>query len=180
MRLIAATHRNLPEMIETGAFRDDLYYRLNVVTLNVPPLRERREDVPLLALCFLRRYASELDRQVTTINPAAMAMLKAYPWPGNVRELQNVIERGVLFCPGTSLEAESLPDMLHRVTGVGPAPEVPALELGRPLPELLEEAEKELIRKALIQTRGVQAQAAELLGLSRSNLQYKLKKYGMI
>jgi two-component system NtrC family response regulator len=175
VRLIAATHRDLAAMLAAGSFRDDLYYRLNVVTLAVPPLRERPEDIPLLALHFLRRFARELDRPVTALAADTQAALQGYPWPGNVRELQNVLERAVLFSSGDSVRPADLPSPPFR--SVSPLPSPPPLD--RPLPELLDAMEKELIRQALVRARGVQAQAAEQLGISRSNLQYKLKKHGL-
>jgi len=177
VRVLAATHRDLGAMLAAGGFREDLYYRLNVVTLHAPPLRERPEDIPLLALHFLRRFARELDRPVATLDPSALKLLQGHLWPGNVRELQNVIERGVLFCAGDTLGAADLPEPLRQPT-VSASPVAP-LELDRPLPELLDALEKDLIRRALVTARGVQAQAAEQLGISRSNLQYKLKKYGL-
>jgi two-component system NtrC family response regulator len=178
VRVVAATHRDLAAMLSSGAFREDLYYRLNVVPLHVPPLRQRSEDVPLLALHFLRRFARELDRPVVSLHPEALKTLQGYAWPGNVRELQNVIERGVLFCAGDTLKNADLPEPLRRSAGETIAPAV-SLELDRPLPELLDAVEEDLIRRALVKARGVQAQAAELLGISRSNLQYKLKKFGL-
>jgi len=177
VRVVTATHRDLGAMLAAGEFREDLYYRLNVVTLQVPPLRERPEDIPLLALHFLRRFARELDRPVAALHPDALWVLQAHTWPGNVRELQNVIERGVLFCAGDTLGVADLPEPL-RQPPASASPAVP-FELDRPLPALLDAVEKDLIRRALVKARGVQAQAAELLGISRSNLQYKLKKYGL-
>jgi len=178
VRVLAATHRDLAAMLAAGTFREDLYYRLNVVTLTVPALRERPEDVPLLALHFLRRFARELDRPVASLDPRAMTVLQNYSWPGNVRELQNVVERGVLFCSGGALQVADLPEPMRLAAGDTPSPSV-SLDLDRPLPELLDAVEEELIRRALVRARGVQAQAAELLGISRSNLQYKLKKFGL-
>ena len=179
-RIIAATNRNLADMAENGTFRHDLYYRLKVVELTVPPLRERPEDIPLLALHFLRHLAVELNREVTDIAPEAMAVLLTYPWPGNIRELHNAVERGILFSTSRSLQLESLPQEILRsgtaTDSLHPA-ERSVLTDGFSLPRHLEEMEEKLIRKALVQSRGVQAQAAALLGISRSNLQYKLKKY---
>jgi len=177
VRLLAATHRDLPRMIEEGRFREDLYYRLNVVTLQVPALRERPGDIPLLALHFLQQISRELGRPLDEISKEALARLQSYGWPGNVRELRNAMERGAIFCRGQRLEGGDLP------------PHIPALEPeaqgadetpGRDLASRVEAFEKGLIRKALIEARGVQAQAAEKLGVSRSNLQYKLKKYDLI
>jgi len=178
VRVVAATHRDLAAMLGDGSFREDLYYRLNVVSLYVPPLRERSEDIPLLTLNFLRRFARELDRPVVSPHPEALKILQAYAWPGNVRELQNVIERGVLFCTGDTLQVADLSEPLRQSAGETTAPAA-SLELDRPLPELLDAVEEDLIRRALVKARGVQAQAAELLGISRSNLQYKLKKFGL-
>ncbi|MEZ4484652.1 MAG: sigma-54 dependent transcriptional regulator [Syntrophotaleaceae bacterium] len=180
VRLLAATNRDLVAMIAAGEFREDLYYRLNVVTLQVPALRDRSEDIPLLALYFLRKFAQEMGRPIHGISPAALDSLQHHDWPGNVRQLQNVIERAVLFCNGDTLLAKHLPETLAGEAPSVERPCLPELELGRPLPELLEQVEGELIRKALVQARGVQAQAAELLGISRSNLQYKLKKYHLL
>ncbi len=177
VRIIAATHRDLAQMIAAGTFREDLFYRLNVVTLDVPALRERRGDIPLLAMHFLQRFARELGRAVRTIAPETLRTMQDYPWPGNVRELQNVIERGVLFCSGETLERADLPTSLHEGgdTALPAAGLSPPLDA--PLPEVMDRIEADLIRKALVQTKGVQAQAAEILGISRSNLQYKLKKH---
>jgi two-component system NtrC family response regulator len=177
VRVIAATHRDLTAMLAAGAFREDLYYRLNVVTLHVPPLRERPEDIPLLGLYFLRRFARELDRPVAALAPEALGVLRGYAWPGNVRELQNAIERGVLFCAGDTLRPADLPAPLCTAALEAPSPVPPPLD--RSLPELLDAMERELIRQALVRACGVQAQAAELLGISRSNLQYKLRKHGL-
>ncbi len=180
VRLVAATNRDLTASIAAGEFREDLYYRLNVVTLHVPPLRNRVEDIPLLAFHFLRRFAQEMGRPIHGIDPEALRILQNHDWPGNVRELQNVIERGVLFCSGDTLLAEHLPEALSGRT-FSPDRVLPYdLDLGRPLPDLLEQVERDLICKALVRARGVQAQAADLLGISRSNLQYKLKKYNLL
>jgi two-component system NtrC family response regulator len=178
VRVVTATNRDLESMISDGRFRDDLFYRLNVVTLHTPPLRERWEDIALLALFFLQRFARELGRPVHGFAADTIVLLQNYMWPGNVRELQNVIERGVLFCRGELLLPEHLPSSLSgSATGLANTASF-AFELGgRPLPELLEAAEAELVRKAMIQAQGVQAHAAKLLGISRSNLQYKLRKY---
>jgi two-component system NtrC family response regulator len=178
VRIVAATHRDLAAMLGAGTFREDLYYRLNVVTLAVPPLRERPEDIPLLVLHFLQRFARELDRPAASLHPETLKILQGYAWPGNVRELQNVIERGVLFCTGETLQVSDLPDPLRQSAGAASSPTIP-LDFDRSLPELLDAVEEEMIRQALVKARGVQAQAAELLGISRSNLQYKLKKFGL-
>jgi DNA-binding NtrC family response regulator len=177
VRLLAATNRDLMAMMAAGRFREDLYYRLNVVTLPVPPLRERVGDIPLLAMHFLQRFARELGRKVTAIEPEALRFMQHHGWPGNVRELHNVMERGVLFCRGEVLTARDLPASLQQDNPVDGAVEACPSDVGGTLPEQLEKVEQELIHQALIQACGVQAQAAQLLGISRSNLQYKLKKY---
>jgi len=180
VRVVAATNRDLKTLIESGQFRDDLYYRLNVVTLNVPPLRERLEDIPLLALFFLQLYARELGRPVREFAGETLQLLQQYNWPGNVRELQNIIERGVLFCSGSQFTPTELPLSLQGAAADSPKHRKNTPELEKPLPELLENVESELIQRAMVQARGVQAQAARLLGISRSNLQYKLRKYDMM
>jgi DNA-binding NtrC family response regulator len=180
VRLVAATNRDLRAMVEEGRFREDLYYRLNVVTLTVPPLRERGEDIALLALYFLRRFAHELGREVSDIAPEALAIMQQYTWPGNVRELQNAMERGVLFCKGATLQVEDLPANIQPEGASGPLLPVDLSGGDKSLPELMEDVERQLIHGALVRARGVQAQAAQLLGISRSNLQYKLKKYGLL
>jgi len=180
VRIVAATHRDLQQMTATGAFREDLYYRLNVVVLEIPPLRRRREDIPLLALHFLRRSAREMDRPVRDIAPETIERLQNYSWPGNVRELQNVMERSVLFSSAEILTPADLPVPLGGVARDGDTADSHMPDFDAPLPDLMDRMEKELIRKALRQTGGVQAQAADLLGISRSNLQYKLKKHHLI
>jgi len=177
VRVLAATHRDLAAMVAAGTFRADLLYRLNVVVLEVPPLRTRREDIPLLAQAFLQGFAREFDRPLSSISADAMTLLQLHDWPGNVRELQNVIERGVLFCDAGELGIGHLPEYLSQQSGQLVA--APPPHLDRPLPALLEEYERRLIQAALVQARGVQAQAAQRLGISRSNLQYKLNKLGL-
>lgn len=180
VRLVAATNRDLRIMVEDGSFREDLYYRLNVVSLQVPPLRERGDDISLLAMSFLRRFTKELGRDVSGIAPDALTAMQHYAWPGNVRELQNAMERGVLFCKGTVLQVADLPEPIRPLNSSEflPAPDSPGTD--KSLPDLLEDVERQLIHQALVRARGVQARAAQLLGISRSNLQYKLKKYRLL
>ena len=172
VRLIAATNRDLREALEQGTFREDLYYRLNVVPIDIAPLREHKEDVPVLAGLFISRYAAELNKQITGIDPEAMRMLMDHYWPGNVRELQNVIERGCALSDGPLLR---------------PA-DIRLESRGRPvesdngfLPEgtTLEQWEDEMIREALRRANGNKSQAARLLGLSRNALRYRLSKIGI-
>ena len=179
VRIVAATHRPLEQLILEKRFRDDLYYRLNVVTLELPALRERCEDIPLLSTFFLQRFACDMGRPLTSIAADALAALQQHSWPGNVRELENAIERAVIFSSGTILKRADLPAPLN--SAEAPAP--PALTdptLDGTLPERLEALEEHFIRQALQHAHGVQAQAAEQLGISRSNLQYKLKKYHLL
>jgi DNA-binding NtrC family response regulator len=180
VRLVAATNRDLRIMVEDGTFREDLYYRLNVVSLQVPPLRERGDDISLLAMSFLRRFTKELGREVTGIAPDALAALQHYAWPGNVRELQNAMERGVLFCKGTVLQVADLPEPIRPVNSSEFLTVSGSPRTDKSLPDLLEDIERQLIHQALVRARGVQAQAAQLLCISRSNLQYKLKKYQLL
>jgi|UniRef100_A0A7C5AKP6 two-component system NtrC family response regulator len=179
VRVVAATNRDLKEEVEQGRFREDLYYRLNVVHLHIPPLRERREDILPLALHFLRKYAQENVRGEVHLTPEALKLLVNYDWPGNVRELENVMERAVILCSNNRITPQDLPAEL---AGFTPAPEAHLdvsrlIPLDAPLPEILEQIEKQMILRALEQSGQVQVRAAELLGITKSLLQYKLKKY---
>jgi len=182
IRLVTATNRDLRDMVSAGTFREDLFYRLNVVELKVPPLRERAADIPLLAQLFLQQLSSELNRKTDGFSPAALECLGRYPWPGNVRELRNTIERALLFCSGDRISCKDLPEQMRDPGLIGPGSlqdPTPGLPQGASLPDHLEKVEKEALRRALIEAHGVQAEAARALGISRSNMQYKLKKYGL-
>ncbi|MGD0908711.1 MAG: sigma-54 dependent transcriptional regulator [Candidatus Acidiferrales bacterium] len=174
IRLVAATNRDLRAALEEGTFREDLYYRLNVVAIDIPPLRDRKEDIPALADFFLERYAKESSKTVTSITPSAMKKLTDYHWPGNVRELQNIIERGVTLSTGTTLDAADiyLDD---------PATSRPISSTPHVLPPgmTLEQWEDETIREALRRANGNKSQAARALGLSRNALRYRLSKLGV-
>jgi two-component system NtrC family response regulator len=177
VRVVAATNRDLKLEVEEGRFREDLYYRLNVVHLHLPPLRERQEDIPLLAAHFIGKYARENARGEVHLTPEALHVLLRYPWPGNVREVENVMERAVILCAGNRITPQDLPGELSRE-----APEAKLdidrfIPLTTPLPEALEKIEEQMIRRALEQSGQVQVRAAELLGITKSLLQYKLKKY---
>jgi two-component system NtrC family response regulator len=178
VRVVAASNRALKEEVGAGRFREDLFYRLNVVHLQVPPLRQRQEDIPLLAAHFIKKYVQENVRSKIRLTAEALKVLVQYAWPGNVRELENVMERAVILCHNNLITAEDLP--------VGLAPEAAAearLDIDRfvplhtPLPEALEAIEEQMIRRALEKSGQVQVRAAELLGITKSLLQYKLKKY---
>ena len=173
VRLIAATNRDLREALEQGTFREDLYYRLNVVPIDIAPLRQRKEDIPDLVNLFISRFSSDSGKPVKGISPEAMRMLVNYHWPGNVRELQNIIERACALAKGTVLEAADIHlDM---------RPSRAANEAGGFLPEgmTLEHWEDEMIQEALRRAHGNKSQAARLLGLSRNALRYRLSKIGI-
>jgi len=174
VRVIAATNRNLQAMIEDGAFREDLYYRLAVVPLELPPLRERKQDIPFLANHFLKKLAPETGTQVEAITDAGMEKLIAYHWPGNVRELENVIERSLVMAAGTKLDADDIK------MESAPRPR-PQNETSGFLPPgmTLDEYEQEIIREALKRADGNKSQAARLLGLTRNALRYRLTQMGL-
>ena len=173
VRVIAATNADLRAALESGEFREDLYYRLNVVPINMPPLRDRREDIPLLAEHFVRKYAQEMGSRVTSISEAALAVLLKHHWPGNVRELENVIERSLVLSSGSRLEAA---DVL-----LDEAPRPVQANSASFLPDgvTLQEHEQQLIRRALEKAKGNKSQAAKLLGLTRNALRYRLSQMGM-
>ena len=173
VRVMAATHRDLEQAMRDGTFRDDLYYRLNVVTIQIPPLRERREDIPLLLEHFLRKFAEKNRRDVTGLTAAARDALLKYDYPGNVRELENIIERAVLLCRGRVIDLEDLP------ATVRPGRRGPSEPLPKDLPGVLADIERQAIESALERTGGIQTQAAEALGISERVLRYKMKKYGL-
>ena len=173
-RLVAATNRNLAEDLKTGRFREDLFYRINVIEVTMPPLRERREDIPLLAAFFLERFARREGKTFEGISAAALDRLSAHNWPGNVRELENAIERGVVVGRGPLLEAADLPAQLQPAV----ACEAPASYLaGRDVP--LAEVEKAVIAAAMLRHGGNKSQAARALGISRKLLYSKLREYGL-
>jgi DNA-binding NtrC family response regulator len=174
VRVIAATNADLRAALEQGRFREDLYYRLNVVPINVPPLRERKEDIPFLAMHFVKKLGNELGSAVEQISPAAMDRLVAYSWPGNVRELENTIERSMVLASGNVLEVADIRIENIRQTSAGAAPE--AL-----LPEgvTLEQWEQNMIREAMRRADGNKSQAARLLGLTRNALRYRLSQMGL-
>ncbi len=175
VRVIAASNKNLKEEVEKGNFREDLYYRLNVVQIHVPPLKDRMEDLPLLVKHFLEKYSPDRER---TLSPEAWKILYHYHWPGNVRELENLVERAVVLSNGDEITVKDLPPELHqgkadlRLEGLIP----PIL----PLPELLDKIEEELVRWALRQCNNVQAHAASLLGITKPLMLHKLKKYNIV
>jgi len=168
-RVIAATNANLPKMVADGGFREDLYYRLKVVTLTIPPLRERREDIPVLADGLLDRLCARQERPRTTLSDEASRLLETHPWPGNVRELENALEAALVFCDGDTIGA----DDLQLETPPPDSPHVSSASLS------LEDNERETIIRALKAAGGVRKDAADRLGISRRAIHYKIKKYGI-
>ena len=177
VRMVAASNRELKEEVEAGRFREDLFYRLNVVHVHIPPLRRRQEDIPMLAAHFIRKYAQENVRGQVRITPEAMKLLVAYPWPGNVRELENVIERAVILCANNLITPQDLPGELAPVETERKLDIDRFIPLHTHLPQALDAIEEQMIRRALEHSGQVQVRAAELLGITKSLLQYKLKKY---
>jgi len=179
VRLIAASNRDVAKAVADGALREDLFYRLNVIPVHLPPLRERREDIPPLVAHFVPRLSAELGRPVRSVTPEALAILEHYHWPGNVRELENVIERALVLGSGDTLEASALPPDLRRPRNVQEIPvEVP--EEGLDLEATLSQIEQRYIQMALARTGGVQTRAADLLRVSFRQFRYKLQKYARL
>jgi len=172
-RVITATNKNLKEEIKEGHFREDLFYRINVVTLSVPPLRERREDIPLLADFFLKQYAVKNRRLIKGFTPRATDLLMRYDWPGNVRELANMVERSVIMARGDMITPDEFSDTLRALD-----PEMKKSEIGLTPRRSLKDVEKEMILMTLKDTEGNRTHAAKILGISRRTLQLKLKEYG--
>jgi formate hydrogenlyase transcriptional activator len=181
VRVIAATNRNLPDMVARGTFREDLFYRLNVFPVTLPPLRERAEDIPLLVHAFLRRFARQAGKRIDDVTPQAMWRLMAYHWPGNVRELQNVIERAVIVVRGAVVDVEALPDLAAAVL---PQPAsssaTPDAATGR---RTIAEVERGYVEQVLAETNWViegERGAARRLGLHPNTLRSRLKRWGLM
>ena len=173
VRFIASTNQNLEQMVKEGSFREDLFYRLNVFSLHLPPLRERKEDIPLLVDNLLEKYPKPLD-----ISSTALQMLIANSWPGNIRELQNTIERASVICDGDFIEPEHLPPSITGVF-VKNGEDLPPLPANAPLDHRLNEIEKGIIIEALRKTGGVQIRATELLGINQRSLWHRIKKHNI-
>ncbi|MFQ5671123.1 MAG: sigma-54-dependent transcriptional regulator [Acidobacteriota bacterium] len=174
VRILAATNVDLKTLVERGDFREDLYYRLNVLKVEIPPLRRRSEDIPLLVNHFVTKYSLENEKQLAGVEPTALAALTEYDWPGNVRELENAIIQAVVLTPGPRLRLEDLPSDLLEGEGIKPDPDGE-----RPLPEALAVYERHLIQKALRRAGGVQRRAARLLGIRPTTLSEKIKRLGL-
>lgn len=175
VRIIAATHQNLEQKIKDGSFREDLYYRLNIVSLHIPPLRERREDIIPLIENFVKKYCEENQKKNLTLSKEAMDLLVKYNFPGNVRELENIIERAVVLSRGTIITVNDLPNV---VKGFKAEKEILVSD-EMSLIEQVEALEKKLIYDALTKANGNQSQAGRMLGLTERNLRYKMQKYGI-
>jgi DNA-binding NtrC family response regulator len=170
VRVVAATNRDLKQLVADGKFQEDLYYRLNVIPIHIPPLRERREDITVLVEHFIDKHRQRTGKRIAGIDPDVLATLERYDWPGNVRELENTIERGVVLATGTSLTSESV-SMTGPIST--PTPGLPSLRLH----QNIEWVERETIRRSLAQSDGVKKDAAELMGISQRALSYYLAKY---
>ncbi len=177
VRVVAATARDLANEVASGRFREDLYYRLNVLHLELPPLRDRREDIPLLVAHFLERMNLRMGLSLSGVSPDAMRLLVEYAWPGNVRELENTIERAMVLTDGPQIDVESLPERLRGANGsiMRDSHTDPDLSIKR----ASRRAEEDLIRRALTKTAGNRTRAAELLEISHRALLYKIKEYGV-
>jgi two-component system, NtrC family, response regulator HydG len=174
VRLISATHRDLLQRVSTGQFREDLYYRLAIVPVAVPPLRERLEDVGGLVAHFLGKHAPRIGRRLAGFEPDALAVLRRHAWPGNVRELENIVQQAMVYCEGEWVRQEDLPASLRQAPAALPVPTG-----DRTLTDILEDLERQLVTAAYTKARGVKAETARLLGIKPSALYYKLEKHGL-
>jgi two-component system response regulator PilR (NtrC family) len=181
IRILAATNRDLSKMVADGAFREDLFYRINVIPLRLPSLRERIDDIPLLAEHFVARFAEQMGKPIAGISGAALARLKLYGWPGNIRELENAMERAVALEQSPTVLVESLPEQLaNRNPEVVPATPPEAFpDAGFDLERHVQDIEREYIAEALRRAGGVKVKAAELLGMSFRSFRYYTKKYNL-
>ncbi|MDX1503204.1 MAG: sigma-54 dependent transcriptional regulator, partial [Thermoanaerobaculia bacterium] len=177
-RIIAATNRDLQQMVQEGLFREDLFYRINVIPIDLPPLRRRREDVPLLVDYFLLKCSREMGVEPKRVTVEAMKLLEGYDWPGNVRELENVIERALALSAGENLSAEDLPEQV-RTGRPQPSDTVQLPAEGLALEPYLDDIRRQLMAEALDRCDGVQTQAADLVGMSFRSFRYYAKKLGL-
>jgi transcriptional regulator with GAF, ATPase, and Fis domain len=176
VRIIAATNIDLRQMMEAGGFREDLYYRLHVITIRLPPLRERKDDIPLLAGHFLRKYGEENGKPALELAPDALDLLMEHDWPGNVRELENVIERAAVLTPGPRIGVNMIPDQIRR-TPTFQIPHITVPPDGLSLRDVVTDFEKRLIESTLESAGGVQKRAAELLRIKPTTLNEMIKRY---
>ena len=180
VRLIAASNRDLEGAVQEGILREDLFYRLNVIPIQLPPLRERREDIPLLVAHFLQKFGKELGKDIRGVTPEAMAVLERHHWPGNIRELENVLERAMVLGAGEMLAVDSLPESVRRERPVKGLESVDIPEDGLDLEATLDSIEGRYLQRALDRTGGVQTKAAELLKMTFRQFRYKLQKHQMM
>jgi len=181
VRIIAATNRELEQMVKEGTFRQDLYYRLNVINIRTPALRERKDDIPLLANYFLKKYNERLGKNITAISAEAMEVLKKYEYPGNVRELENAIERTVALEAGATILPESLPPFVNTTSGrkLASSHEIEIGPEGVELDKVMGQIEKELIVKAIHTAGGIKKKAAKLLHITFRSMRYRVEKYNL-
>ncbi len=181
VRIIAATNRDLEKMVNEGGFRQDLYYRLNVIHIKTPSLRERRDDIPLLATHFLKKYNDRLGKNIGGISQEAMDMMRKYDYPGNVRELENIIERTVALEAGSTILPESLPPFVNTPSGrkMASSQEIEIGPEGIDLDKIVGQIEKELLIKAIHVANGTKKRAAKLLNISFRSMRYRVEKYGL-
>jgi len=178
LRIISATNRDLEDAVNKGEFREDLYYRINVIQIRMPPLRDHMEDVPLLVTHFLKRMCQETGKNIKGISPEAEEILESYNWPGNVRELENTIERAVSLARGEVITPHDLPQKIRSFKSSG-QPLLSLEQEGTDLDSLLQRVERELIEEALQRSGGVKSKAAQILGISFRSLRYRLEKLGI-
>jgi two-component system response regulator PilR (NtrC family) len=181
VRIMAATNRNLEDMVKQGTFRQDLYYRLNVINIRSPSLRERPEDIPLLANHFLKKYNERLNKGIAGISAEAMELMKKYDYPGNVRELENIIERTVALEGGATILPESLPPFVNTTSGrkMASTHEIQITDEGLELDKIMGQIEKELLIKAIHAAGGVKKKAAKLLNITFRSMRYRVEKYNL-
>ena len=183
VRIITATNRDLKNEVDEGRFREDLYYRLNVLHIHMPPLRERADDIPMLAEHFINKFSTMLNKPDLKISGEALRYLVGLPWDGNVRELENTIERAAILCSGNIIKPEDVhPDTMNGKVETYWSPDIDLekfLPANLPLPEVLSGVEERMVKRALEEADYVQARAAEALGITKSLLQYKIKKYNL-
>ena len=179
IRIIAATHQDLKALVQQRKFREDLYYRLNVIPLEIPPLRERKTDIPLLTHYFLDQFNKRKKKRIRGIREEAMTLLRQYDWPGNVRELENTIERVIILLDGDLITPQDLPDKFHEIRGIKPVQAAEIPESGISLDDAVNDFERKLILQALMKTGWVKNKAAQLLNLNRTTLIEKIKRQNL-
>ncbi len=178
-RVLAATNQDLQRMIQEKRFREDLYYRINVISIQMPPLRDRREDIPLLVRFFTEKYARLWGKEPPALTQEAMRTLERYTWPGNVRELENVIERAMALAQGERIESRDLPDEVRGFQGARETGGIEIPDAGFNLDEFMERVRAGYVQKALEVESGVMVRAARRLGISFRSMRYFVKKYGL-